>query len=83
MAGANRLMAANPAHKYSVSDRSGVVPDADGSIDLYLRTTAPPGRKANWLPTPSGNFMLWLRAYQPASAILDGTWQPPAIEVAP
>jgi len=82
IAGPNRLMVANSAHTYSVSDRSGLVASADGSIDVYLQPTSPNGHEANWLPTPSGNFMLWLRAYEPAPSILDGTWQPPAIEVA-
>jgi hypothetical protein len=82
IAGANRLMVANSAHTYSVSDRSGLLANGDGSIDIYLQPTSPTGHEKNWLPTPNGNFMLWLRAYEPAPAILDGTWQPPAIEVA-
>ena len=82
IAGANRLMVANSAHRYSVSDRSGLVASADGSTDIYLQPTVPTGHEANWLPTPGGNFMLWLRAYEPAQSILDGTWQPPAVEVA-
>ena len=74
-----RLMVANPEHKYSVGDRSGLVANADGSVDIYVQPTAPAGHKANWLPTPSGDFMLWLRAYEPEQSVLDGTWQPPAI----
>jgi hypothetical protein len=82
IAGANRLMVANSAHTYAVSDRSGLVANADGSIDVYVQPSSPNGHESNWLPTPSGNFMLWLRAYEPAPSILDGTWQPPAIQVA-
>ena len=82
MAGSNRLMVANPEHKYSVSDHSGLVANSDGSTDIYLQPTAPAGHEANWLPTPRGNFMLWLRAYEPGQAVLDGTWQPPAVEAA-
>jgi hypothetical protein len=74
-----RLMVANPEHKYSVSDRSGLAVNGDGSVDIYLQPTVPAGHKANWLPTPSGDFMLWLRAYEPEQSVLDGTWQPPAI----
>lgn len=74
-----RLMVANPEHKYSVTDRSGLVANADGSVDIYLQPTAPAGPKANWLPTPSGDFMLWLRAYEPEQSVLDRIWQPPAI----
>jgi hypothetical protein len=79
IAGANRLMTANAAHKYSVSDRSGFQTSPDGSVDIYLQPTAPTGHEANWLPTPSGSFMLWLRAYEPGPAVLDGTYRPPAV----
>ena len=82
IAGSNRLMVADAEHKYSVSDRSGLIANDDGSIDVYLQPISPAGHDANWLPTPSGTFMLWLRAYEPAQSILDGTWQPPAIELA-
>jgi hypothetical protein len=81
IAGRNRVMVANAAHKYSVSDRTGLVANSDGSIDVYLQPTASAGHEVNWLPTPSGNFMLWLRD-EPAQSILDGTWHPPAVEVA-
>ena len=36
-------------------------------------------KEANWLPAPEGNFSIWLRAYWPDKAILDGTWKPPKI----
>lgn len=72
----------NPINRYSVSDRSGLVPNADGSVDIYIQNTAPSGHEANWLPAPSGNFILWLRAYLPGQAILDGKYQvPPIVEV--
>jgi hypothetical protein len=29
---------------------------------------------------PTGKFSLYIRAYWADKAILDGTWQPPAIE---
>jgi hypothetical protein len=37
--------------------------------------------KSNWLPAPAGNFSIWLRAYWPDQAILDGTLTPPVIAV--
>jgi hypothetical protein len=30
----------------------------------------------------AGNFSIWLRAYWPDQAILDGTWKPPIIKIA-
>jgi hypothetical protein len=72
-----QLMVANPEHRYSVSSHSGLAKNADGSLDVYLGPTLPanvPG--SNWLPTPRGAFMLWLRIYRPTSQ----TYTPPPIQ---
>jgi hypothetical protein len=75
-------MVANSINRYSVSDRSGLAPNADGSIDVLIQSTAPTGHESNWLPAPAGNFKLWLRAYLPGAAILAGKYTvPPVIEV--
>jgi hypothetical protein len=81
MSDAKNRFVANPINRYSVSDRSGLVPNADGSVDIYIQNTAPAGYKSNWLPAPSGNFILWLRAYLPGQTILDGEYKvPPVVE---
>jgi hypothetical protein len=75
-------MVSNPIDRYSVGDRSGLVPNADGSIDIYIQSTAPAGHESNWLPAPAGKFKLMLRAYLPDSAILNGEYHvPPVIRV--
>ncbi len=75
-------LVANPSNRYSVGDRSGLVPNADGSMDIYIQRAAPTGHEANWLPSPSGDFTLWLRVYQPGAAILSGAYHvPPVVEV--
>jgi hypothetical protein len=75
-------LVANPLNRYSVGDRSGLVSNADGSTDIYLQHSAPAGHEANWLPAPSGDFLLWLRVYQPGAAILSGAYHvPPVVEV--
>jgi hypothetical protein len=75
-------MVNNPIDRYSVGDRSGLAPNTDGSIDIYIQSTAPAGHESNWLPAPSGNFKLMLRAYLPGRAILDGEYHvPPVIRV--
>lgn len=75
-------LVANPANRYSLGDRSGLVPNADGSIDIYIQRAAPAGHEANWLPSPSGSFKLWLRVYEPGPAILSGKYHvPPVVEV--
>ena len=74
-------LVADPINRYSVGDRSGLVPNADGSIDIYIQHAAPAGHEANWLPSPSGSFMLWLRVYEPGKAILKGGYHvPPVVE---
>ena len=73
-------MVHNAINRYSVGSRSGLAPNADGSIDIYLQRTAPAGRETNWLPTPGGNFKLMLRAYMPGRAILDGEYHAPPVK---
>ena len=72
----------NPISRYSVSDHSGLAQNSDGSVDIYIQNTAPAGHESNWLPAPSGTFILWLRVYIPGRAILTGEYKvPPVIEV--
>jgi len=69
----------NPINRYSVGDRSGLVSNADGSVDIYIQDAAPAGHASNWLPAPRGNFILWLRVYEPDAAILNGTYKVPPV----
>ena len=81
MADAQDHFVDNPINRYSVGDRSNLVPNADGSIDIYIQNTAPAGHESNWLPAPAGDFKLWLRVYQPGASILDGKYSvPPVVE---
>ena len=82
MGDAKNHFVANPINRYSVSDRSGLLQNSDGSVDIYIQNTAPAGQKANWLPAPSSNFILWLRVYLPDQTVLNGKYQvPPVVEV--
>jgi len=75
-------MVSNPIDRSSVGSRSGLVPNADGSIDMYLQRAAPAGHESNWLPAPAGYFKLMLRAYLPGRAVLDGEYHvPPVMKV--
>jgi hypothetical protein len=80
MANAKEHFVANPLNRYLVGDRSGLVANADGSVDVHIQITAPAGHESNWLPAPSGNFRLWLRAYLPGAAVLDGKYAVPRVE---
>jgi len=82
MADAQNRFVANPIERYSLGDRSDLVPNADGSVDIYIQNAAPSGHASNWLPAPTGKFILWLRAYLPGQVILDGKYKvPPVAEV--
>jgi hypothetical protein len=69
----------NPVNRYNVSDRSNLVPNNDGSVDIYIQNTAPAGHESNWLPAPSDKFILWLRVYLPGKSILDRKYKVPPI----
>ena len=81
MGDAGNHFVANPLNRYSVSNRSGLVQNPDGSVDIFIRNTAPAGPESNWLPAPAGNFILWLRVYIPGETILQGKYTvPPVVE---
>jgi hypothetical protein len=55
MTDVRNYMVRNPANRFCVSDGAGLVPNPDGSIDIYIQNTIPAGHEANWLPAPSGH----------------------------
>jgi hypothetical protein len=75
MADAHQRFVPNSINRYSVSDRSSLVQNTDGSVDIHIQNAAPAGNESNWLPAPSGNFILWLRVYLPSQTVLDGTYK--------
>lgn len=75
----NHTYVNNPINRYEVSGTSGLVLNANGSLDIYIQNVAPAGLESNWLPSPTGDFLLFLRVYLPGQAILNGTYTPPPI----
>ncbi|SFK68180.1 DUF1254 domain-containing protein [Methylocapsa palsarum] len=75
---ANYFFVANPINRYAISARQNLKTNADGSIDLYIQNESPGAEKENnWLPAPTGKFVLMLRMYWPkehSPSILNGTW---------
>ncbi len=69
----------NPQGRYALGDRHGLVPNPDGSVDLYIQRDPPPGRETNWLPTPDGPFELTMRLYWPEERVLTGGWTAPPV----
>jgi hypothetical protein len=76
----------NPLNRYTLSERNKFITNPDGSVDLYLQADSPgKAKEANWLPAPKGKFVPMLRLYWPKDtppSIIDGSWKPPAINVA-
>ncbi|MDI1483391.1 DUF1254 domain-containing protein [Polyangium sp. y55x31] len=71
----------NAIRRYAIHSDDVMKRNADGSLDLYIQNTPPDEDKAsNWLPAPQGKFVLMLRMYWPAQAVLDGAWVPPAVQ---
>lgn len=75
----------NELNRYTLSARNDLKKNADGSVDFYVQHENPgPDKESNWLPAPSGKFILMLRLYWPTEtppSIIDGTWKIPAVQI--
>jgi hypothetical protein len=61
----------------SVSQYTGPVANADGSVDIYFGPLAPNGKERNWIKTlPDRGWFPYLRFYSPTGAFFDKTWRP-------
>ncbi|MGA7389824.1 MAG: DUF1254 domain-containing protein [Pseudolabrys sp.] len=74
----------NPINRYSISARQNLKPNPDGSVDLYIQKDSPGSDKeSNWLPAPSGKFILMVRMYWPNEkdpSIVNGSWEIPPVK---
>jgi len=62
----------NQAHKYN----------PDGSLTIYMQNPKPAEDEvSNWLPAPSAEFGLFLRAYGPKEEWIKGDWSPPLVKM--
>lgn len=54
----------------------------DGSLTITISSTEPTDAvaRANWLPSPDGQFALIVRTYVPTKPILDGSYHLPNVE---
>jgi hypothetical protein len=72
----------NPPSRYSLGTKNTgtLQSNPDGSLTIYVGARSPgKDKESNWLPAPNGTFSLYILAYWADQAIIDGTWQPPAI----
>jgi hypothetical protein len=81
---ANYFFVANPINRYSISPRQNLKTNPDGSTDLYIQKDSPgKDKESNWLPAPSGKFILMLRMYWPnekSPSIINGSWKIPPVK---
>jgi hypothetical protein len=90
--GKTQLLIDNPINRYLINSPmlASMKMNSDGSLTLYIQKDSPTAdKKANWLPGPNGTIYMVMRLYWPKEppepSILppgEGTWKPPAIEVA-
>ena len=74
-------LVSNPISRYAINQFTpGVKYNKDGSLDIYVQSTAPAGHVSNWLPSPkSGQFEVILRMYGPKASALHDTYNYPPI----
>ncbi|MBQ0071826.1 MAG: DUF1254 domain-containing protein, partial [Spirochaetales bacterium] len=77
--GEDDFLIQNPIGRSCVNDRSGLVANEDGSIDVILSRNQPEDI-TNWLPVGEDGFHLYMRIYTPDMDALD-TWSAPTITV--
>ncbi len=79
------LLSANPLNRYLINSSMlpNLEPDPDGSLTIDVQHESPGAqREANWLPAPTGPFMLVMRLYWPKPEALNEQWKAPPLVVA-
>jgi hypothetical protein len=77
------LLVANPLNRYLIN--SPMLPDlkrdADGGLTLYIQHDSPgKDKESNWLPAPSGPFLMFMCLYWPKESAINGTWKQPPLQ---
>ena len=89
--GKTQLLIDNPLNRYLINSPmlTAMKKNADGSLTISIQKDSPgKAKESNWLPAPDGPVYMVMRLYWPKTeppSILppgEGTWKPPAIEVA-
>ncbi len=76
------LLTKNPINRYLINSPmlSQLKKNADGGFTIHVQHESPgKAKEANWLPAPSGKFMIVLRLYWPKEAALNGSWSSPRL----
>jgi len=76
-----RTFIANGMKGRHLSSNDELVRNADGSTDIYIGPTAPPGLESNWIETiPGSSIFIGLRTYGPKPEVLNGSYKIPRFE---
>jgi hypothetical protein len=80
----NHFFAPNAINRFSLGTKNKDLKFGDdGSLTIYVQSERPSDDKlSNWLPAPTDNFELFIRAYWPKEQIMDGEWSPPPVVTA-
>jgi hypothetical protein len=76
------LLVANPIDRYLINSPMlpDFVRDDDGGITIHIQHDSPgKDKEPNWLPAPTGPFVMVMRLYWPKPEALNGTWEPPVL----
>jgi hypothetical protein len=79
----HHFFAPNDLNRYSLGTKNKTLKyNPDGSLTFFVQAdSAPEAQRTNWLPAPkNADFSLFMRAYWPKAAVLDGSWTPPAVQ---
>jgi hypothetical protein len=80
---AQHFFVPNEIKRYSLGTKNKALKyNPDGSLTIYVRADPPPdAQRTNWLPAPkNADFSLFIRAYWPTTAVIDGSWMPPPVK---
>jgi len=78
----HHFFAPNELRRYSLGTKNKTLKyNSDGSLTIHLQAGPPSDAQwPNWLPVPkAADFSLFMRAYWPKAAVLDGSWTPPEV----
>ena len=77
--GTDLYLVENEIDRWSISDRTpGLEYGDDGSLTIHLSAERP-AEIANWLPVPSGRYLLGMRVYEGHDEVVDCEWFPPSL----
>ena len=77
----HHFFAPNDLDRFSLGTKNqDLQTNEDGSLTIFVQHESPgSARESNWLPSPAGEFSLFLRGYWPEPAVLTGEWAPPPV----